>query len=708
MPTWSVNIIFLANSALLAVLGYLLIANRKTTLTQLFCLATSGLAVWSFCVFLVEERLFTNFLSEIVRVQLLAALVFGNGLYYFCLNYPVHQPNRVHAINLAVLAVIAVLLLFTKQVSHAELVNGEVVFFDGQLGFLLYTVYALALALLMTNQLYRAWKRYPELRGRIKYFIAGFAIFAGCASTFNTVLPLFGNYSFLLVGRLSGTIAALFFFFAVAKHEFLDITVIINKYAAWCITLLLLVGVVFLLDSLAGNDVEEKMVAAIVSTLIAAVCAQPVQKFLLTTAKRRFVRGWYSTEEIFSQLAKKLTQEKNREAIFKEVAATVDRVMELEDITSIVAVRDKDEKFSYYKAVGTFVRIRPDHPLIRAFHERYEVCQAGEIDKDAIEQAEGVGIVVSKGAIMMPLHSPEGLEGLLILGKKSSGATFTEADIQFFNSLTSFLNPVLYRLTPMETLENYYNQSRAKLHEAEIQLIRAQKIESIVHATRQCHHEIRTPLNIIRLGIGRIKSLEDLENYKKVAREEIDHALEIVDETLAISDISKPLDKKDADININDVVQRCLRLVDQSRYSVMMDLGELPKIKAKFSDIQVVLTNLIHNAMDAMPNGGKLAFSTLANEEFVTITVEDNGEGIADELKARVWEPYFSGKGGAAGNSTAGRGWGLTIVNRIINEHKGSIRFTSEVNVGTRFVINLPIGDRKETDDEAVVRLVAL
>src|SRR5690606_28844879 len=158
--------------------------------------------------------------------------------------YPEHQPNRLQFINLVILAVVAFLLLFTTFVSHAELVDGQVIFVDGP-GFALYTLYAVGLMLMMTGQLYKAWKKYPALRGKIKFFIAGFMVFAGGASIFNTILPLFGNYSFLIVGRLSGTIAALLFFHAVAKHEFLDITIIINKRVAWCISLAVVAGLVF-------------------------------------------------------------------------------------------------------------------------------------------------------------------------------------------------------------------------------------------------------------------------------------------------------------------------------------------------------------------------------------------------------------------------------------------------------------------------------
>jgi signal transduction histidine kinase len=109
-----------------------------------------------------------------------------------------------------------------------------------------------------------------------------------------------------------------------------------------------------------------------------------------------------------------------------------------------------------------------------------------------------------------------------------------------------------------------------------------------------------------------------------------------------------------------------------------------------------VITNLIHNAMEAMPNGGSLAFTSKANATDVIITVEDNGEGIPEALRSKVWEPYFSGRGSDVGNSNAGRGWGLTIVNRIITAHQGTIRLTSEEKVGTRFIITLPCKKRRE------------
>ncbi|MDY6982931.1 MAG: HAMP domain-containing sensor histidine kinase, partial [Pseudomonadota bacterium] len=208
----------------------------------------------------------------------------------------------------------------------------------------------------------------------------------------------------------------------------------------------------------------------------------------------------------------------------------------------------------------------------------------------------------------------------------------------------------------------------------------------------------RTPLNIIKMGIGRIKTLEDLQNYRDVAQEEINHALEIVEETLTITEVDRAAEHRTTDVNVNDVIQRCLRLIDRGRFKVELNLEDVPDIVGVFSDLQVVVTNLIHNAMEAMPNGGTFAFASRATANDVVVTVEDSGEGIPEALRSKVWEPYFSGRGSNVGNSTAGRGWGLTIVNRIVTAHQGTIRFTSEEKVGTCFVITLP---RKKPDGES-------
>ncbi len=689
MFSWSVNHLFLANAGFLILLALFLVWRRPNRITWIFFTANVSLAFWSVCVFIIGQKLMLDHLSIVARLQLVGGMLFTSALFQFTSSYPVHLDGKGKYLHGAAFVTLALPTVFTNFTTAVEIVDGEIVFNDGP-GYALVSAYISVVGISALYRLGRSWRKYPEYRPRIQYFFVGIATYVGCNIVFNLALPsLFNNYDFLMVGRVSAPIALLFMLYAVVKHEFLDTAVIINKGTAWAVTLGIVLALGLLLDSLTRDIDELNFLARCVVLIGVAFFAHPLQQFLLTTAKRKFVRSWYSTEEVINQLSGKITLEKNREAIFKEVVRVLDEVFQLEDVLTIIAVRDEYEAFSYYKIIGKFQKIKNTDPLIEEVQALSDCVRLEEAPPVIARRLTELQFGNGRG-IFLPLHSPEFLEGVIFLGERSSQEAYTESDIRFFNNLISFLSPILYRLTPMEKLEHLYSESRQKLHEAEIQLIRAQKIESIVHATRQCHHEIRTPLNIIKMGIGRIKTLEDLENYKEVAREEINHALEIVDETLTVADVDRTSGNRAMDININEVIQRCMRLIDRSRYRVELDLGELPEIPAVFSDIQVVITNLIHNAMEAMPNGGSLAFTSRATPTDVVITVEDDGEGIPEALRSKVWEPYFSGRGSKVGNSNAGRGWGLTIVNRIVTAHQGTIRLTSEEKVGTKFTITLP------------------
>jgi len=693
MIAWSVNYLFLVNAGLLALLAAFLAWRQRTPSTWIFCAASVALALWSICIYLLEERVLAPWLSGIVRVQLISALLFANGLYYFCSTYPIYRVERGRWVNLALVCVFVLLIAFTGVITEAELVDGEIVYSDGA-GYLIYSVYLSLLGISALYRLVSAWRQYPKHRARIRYFFIGVATYVVCAITFNLILPSFGIYDYLMIGRLSATVAPVMFFYAITKHDFLDITVIINRHSAWAGALLLLLMGGVLLYELTLPHPWLNLIAMMVAIAAAGLCAERLQRFLLTTAKRKFVRGWYVTEEVINRLSSRITQEKSREAIFREIGEVLDEVFELEEYLILVAVRDEREQLYHYRPLGDFRRIEANDPLIKLAGSWNTSQRLEESPVELRGRLQALQPGFGHRGMVLPFHSPEYLEGLIVLGERSNQMSYNEQDLRFFDNLLTFLSPILYRLTPMETLEALYFENKQKLHEAEIQLIRAQKIESIVHATRQCHHEIRTPLNIIRLGLGRLKTLEELENFKQVAREEIDHALEIVEETLTIADVNRSGDKQFSEINVNDVIRRCLRLIDTFKYKVVLDLGEVPPIRGYFSDLQVVLTNLIHNAMDAMPGGGSLAFSTRVAGNAVLLSLEDTGEGIDETLKSRVWEPYFSGRATRVGNSTAGRGWGLTIANRIIGEHGGTIRFVSEKGIGTRFTITLPVEQR--------------
>jgi signal transduction histidine kinase len=117
---------------------------------------------------------------------------------------------------------------------------------------------------------------------------------------------------------------------------------------------------------------------------------------------------------------------------------------------------------------------------------------------------------------------------------------------------------------------------------------------------------------------------------------------------------------------------------------VDQDLGEIPHVLANASELREVLTNLIFNAVDAMPQGGRIELATRPHEAGVALSVKDSGIGMTDAERERCLEPFFSTKG------ERGTGLGLAMVYGIVQRHGGSIDIASTKGEGTTFTILLP------------------
>jgi len=115
----------------------------------------------------------------------------------------------------------------------------------------------------------------------------------------------------------------------------------------------------------------------------------------------------------------------------------------------------------------------------------------------------------------------------------------------------------------------------------------------------------------------------------------------------------------------------------------------LPPVMADPSQLLQVLVNLVVNAVQAMPGGGRLTVATQASSGRVTLVVEDTGCGMTDEVKRQIFLPFFTTK--PVGQGT---GLGLAVVHGIVEAHGGTIRVDSAVGKGTRFEVDLPLGER--------------
>jgi signal transduction histidine kinase len=148
-------------------------------------------------------------------------------------------------------------------------------------------------------------------------------------------------------------------------------------------------------------------------------------------------------------------------------------------------------------------------------------------------------------------------------------------------------------------------------------------------------------------------------------------------------------------LNLNELIEEALALTTPrwqaqanaggATIRIKKDLGEIPKIAGMPTEIREVLTNLIFNAVDAMPHGGRLCFRTRAKRGRVRLEVSDNGTGMNEETRRKCIEPFFTTKG------ERGSGLGLAMSHGIIRRHGGSIEIESMLGQGTTFSIYFPM-----------------
>jgi signal transduction histidine kinase/ActR/RegA family two-component response regulator len=147
-------------------------------------------------------------------------------------------------------------------------------------------------------------------------------------------------------------------------------------------------------------------------------------------------------------------------------------------------------------------------------------------------------------------------------------------------------------------------------------------------------------------------------------------------------------------VDLNDVVERVISLTspkwknksraDGVQIEIVSQLGKVSPVAGNAAELREVLTNLVFNAVDAMPKGGTITVATRAHDDGTLVTVRDTGIGMTPAERERCLEPFFTTKG------EHGTGLGLAVVYGIVQRHKGRIEITSEKNVGTTFSLFFP------------------
>ena len=246
-------------------------------------------------------------------------------------------------------------------------------------------------------------------------------------------------------------------------------------------------------------------------------------------------------------------------------------------------------------------------------------------------------------------------------------------------------------------LETFYDitdlkKAEKQLQEAQTHLLQSEKLASLGQLAGGVAHEINNPMAVI-LGFSQSiakKIKEDDSLYmplKSIEREAI-RCKKLVGDLLTFSRTGKPEKEK---AGVNEIIEQTISLIEAQtkikNIEIIKKYNEnLPRIMLNISRIQQVIINLCSNAIDAMPSGGKLFIETNLGDKNVEIKITDTGTGMTDEVKKRLFEPFFSTK-----EVGKGTGLGLSLCYEIIQSYNGTIEVESESGKGSVFIIKIPV-----------------
>ena len=244
----------------------------------------------------------------------------------------------------------------------------------------------------------------------------------------------------------------------------------------------------------------------------------------------------------------------------------------------------------------------------------------------------------------------------------------------------------------------------------ETRLRRSESLASMTTMAAGIAHEIKNPLAAMKIHLHLMRKTlktkgfidsDGAERYLSVLDEEIDHLNKIaVDFLFAVRPMNIELRLGSIESVVNDLITFLSPEADEKNIEVVSDVEKfLPRIEMDSRYLRQSLLNIVENAFAAMPGGGRLTISVKLDGNFEIITIKDTGTGIDEEHLSKIFEPYFTTK-------ASGTGLGLTVVYKVIKEHRGDIFVASEPGKGTVFTIKLPvpsterkaIGDKEENN----------
>jgi signal transduction histidine kinase/HAMP domain-containing protein/ActR/RegA family two-component response regulator len=311
-----------------------------------------------------------------------------------------------------------------------------------------------------------------------------------------------------------------------------------------------------------------------------------------------------------------------------------------------------------------------------------------------------------RSAVAVPLMVEEKLFGILIAARLQAEG-FSSGDAEFLRMLSEHVALAAHQARLHTDLEKAYNE----LRRTQATILQQERLKALGQMASGIAHDVNNALSpvigfadlILRGDYGLKPDVKKYLGHIRTAGEDIAHIVARLREFYRTREVNESLQQ----LNLNTLVEQVVDMTRPRWRDIPQSNGitievetrlapDMPRLAGIESEIREAITNLVLNAVDAMPRGGKITINTQVlrnsgaanggkNPVKAVIEITDTGTGMDEETRKRCLEPFFSTKG------KRGTGLGLAMVYGVMERHAGSIEIQSEVGKGTTFLLFFPV-----------------
>jgi two-component system nitrogen regulation sensor histidine kinase GlnL len=545
---------------------------------------------------------------------------------------------------------------------------------------------------------YYAWRARGYKRMQLLYFIvAWFIVFL---TTNSIVLPREYDINVQPFGFFVLPLTLTFLAYVMGKTRLADFNVVISRVLLLTVTLMVVVAISLVFIGVTTLLLPEFMspeqiaFTILLATTIGLALAIGLPR-LLPRAERlvqeRLFGSKHGYQDALAGLVGALSHLPTIDQVLENAATTVHSQMQL----SRVLILMQDPLAGVYKVeaqsglstqeAAEVGELTEQSAVVRYLQDRQDVLVRDELARRVSTQVanELTGELNRlKCSVCVPMILEEKLVGLLCIGEKANHDMFFVSDLRLLQTLaTEVALAVRYR-------------------RIEDEVFRKNKLISLGTIAAGVAHEIRNPLASIRtfaqLMPERMDDPEFKNEFSQLVLKDVDRITKVVETMLAFA---RPAQVTIKEQPVNELVDEAALLVQVRVKNKSIELTKQfrdnPVVKVDKQQILQVLVNLLNNAVDALPEHGKIRVTTgvgpvagvaggNGDQDFAVIEVADNGPGIPATVRARLFDPFFTTK-------KEGTGLGLSISQKIVRDHGGAISVSSVEGKGTTFQVSLPV-----------------